>query len=1076
MRKTAVIISLTLVGGLLGTQSPGARKVDKRPVQQAAPVTVEPFAGYDPAITVSSGATLICDPTSFAGTSYFCYGYGTDPWTFDHGDPDPFEGWTSDDLTTNNFTGFRRVNAPIWAAGGNMVNPPIIEGGASVWLGFFENEMDSACWSGDKIGYGNDWHQRFISPTFTGAAGVVTLEFDYFYDTENAFDFVRVIIDDFTTLDTVATFTGKSGSYSVPLSFAQNIVMNTSFRVIFEFDSDSSFSTEDGFYTPDIGAFGIDMIDVIGITGVTGGESPPYNFETNLMGWVAEPTPGVGSFASVKNLAAYPPMPPGCQLDANVVSFHNDSDSHDALQHERFFSPVLDLTPHGSGLLNIVAEYDVFADMPPADNIGFGWGFTYYPWVCPASGDTTWSPPAGFPPTIDSQVPVCTRLRAFANDLTGGTVSSAGAILVPAGSVSCKFYIEILSTSLVASGNISPLFDNIRVCVSDESTVLHVPSPTYPDIVTAVIAADPFDTVLVAPGTYTGGGNRDVDTDGDDLVFMSEGGSAVTVLDLEFLGRAFNFHSGEGVNTVVEGFTIINGNSQLAGSALRIGNVSASPTIRGCRFTQNGSSVVGPGGVISIVGGSPTFECSVVDFNTSASDGVVNIEGGSPKFDRCRVDENISSVGAMAVYFSASASMDNCTISNNVALAGLISAGATGAAHCTIEGNAGIGAYFLGTTASRVDTSLISSNGSTGIVLEGSSPSFTGNDFILNEGGGIVIASVVTAAASRVPARSPGLSAVSAVSAATSTAAPSFIDCVISGNTNTSSSGGGILLDCTNVPVTAFIPQFINCIITGNSSGLDGGGVAVCGNATFTDIAPYFENCTVAANIAGNNGGGMYVGVSPGGEHVGVVTASKTILWGNCAMNTGNQAFAEDINFVQFDCADVDTVGLAGNGEVIYMTEATFGDPYFCEQPVCDPDGTISGDFTVSLSSPANPSFSPCSQLIGAQPPVCPPPSAVDDIPHGPEQTALLNNVPNPFNPSTTIRFDLASTGHVTFRIYDVAGRVVRTLMDEPLPLGFHSLLWDGSSDSGQHVATGVYFGQLIAGGEKFMLKMVVVK
>ena len=74
-----------------------------------------------------------------------------------------------------------------------------------------------------------------------------------------------------------------------------------------------------------------------------------------------------------------------------------------------------------------------------------------------------------------------------------------------------------------------------------------------------------------------------------------------------------------------------------------------------------------------------------------------------------------------------------------------------------------------------------------------------------------------------------------------------------------------------------------------------------------------------------------------------------------------------------------------------------------------------------------------------------------------PRATALLPNYPNPFNPRTTVAFDLAREGRVRVRIYSVDGRLVRTLVAGTLPAGRHTLVWSGDDDRGRGVATGVY-------------------
>ena len=79
------------------------------------------------------------------------------------------------------------------------------------------------------------------------------------------------------------------------------------------------------------------------------------------------------------------------------------------------------------------------------------------------------------------------------------------------------------------------------------------------------------------------------------------------------------------------------------------------------------------------------------------------------------------------------------------------------------------------------------------------------------------------------------------------------------------------------------------------------------------------------------------------------------------------------------------------------------------------------------------------------------------DVAGLPTMTALQPNYPNPFNPRTTVAFDLARPGTVRLRVYSVDGRLVRTLLAESMPAGRHSVVWNGDDDSGRSVATGVY-------------------
>ena len=76
---------------------------------------------------------------------------------------------------------------------------------------------------------------------------------------------------------------------------------------------------------------------------------------------------------------------------------------------------------------------------------------------------------------------------------------------------------------------------------------------------------------------------------------------------------------------------------------------------------------------------------------------------------------------------------------------------------------------------------------------------------------------------------------------------------------------------------------------------------------------------------------------------------------------------------------------------------------------------------------------------------------------------SLLQNTPNPFNPSTTIRFTLPEASPVRLAVYDINGRLVRTLLGQTLPSGHHSVVWDGRDAIGREVASGVYVYRLTA-------------
>ncbi len=89
---------------------------------------------------------------------------------------------------------------------------------------------------------------------------------------------------------------------------------------------------------------------------------------------------------------------------------------------------------------------------------------------------------------------------------------------------------------------------------------------------------------------------------------------------------------------------------------------------------------------------------------------------------------------------------------------------------------------------------------------------------------------------------------------------------------------------------------------------------------------------------------------------------------------------------------------------------------------------------------------------------------------------ALGQNVPNPFNPATTIPFVLDAASHVQLRVYDVRGAVIATLVDGMLPEGRHTIAWNGRNSAGRPVSSGTYLYGLVAGKQRLSRKMVLVR
>ena len=103
-------------------------------------------------------------------------------------------------------------------------------------------------------------------------------------------------------------------------------------------------------------------------------------------------------------------------------------------------------------------------------------------------------------------------------------------------------------------------------------------------------------------------------------------------------------------------------------------------------------------------------------------------------------------------------------------------------------------------------------------------------------------------------------------------------------------------------------------------------------------------------------------------------------------------------------------------------------------------------------------------------------PMGVDDIvlPKTEELTAL--NYPNPFNPETTVIFNLPRDGEVELIVYNVKGQRIRVLLEEYLQQGEHHVTWDGRDDSGSIAGSGIYLYRLRSSSDIFTGRMTLLK
>ncbi len=155
------------------------------------------------------------------------------------------------------------------------------------------------------------------------------------------------------------------------------------------------------------------------------------------------------------------------------------------------------------------------------------------------------------------------------------------------------------------------------------------------------------------------------------------------------------------------------------------------------------------------------------------------------------------------------------------------------------------------------------------------------------------------------------------------------------------------------------------------------------------------------------------------------------------------------------------------------------GDPY--------PGSAANTSFT-AISSPSSDAYQSGGTLVSVQNIVAAGPvitadlmvnvsAGVDDTNTTlPASIRLAQNYPNPFNPSTHIEFSVPVTGQATLEIYNIIGEKVKTLVNGPVAEGTMSLVWDGTNDFLQPVASGIYLYRLTAAGMESVKKMALIR
>jgi hypothetical protein len=237
-----------------------------------------------------------------------------------------------------------------------------------------------------------------------------------------------------------------------------------------------------------------------------------------------------------------------------------------------------------------------------------------------------------------------------------------------------------------------------------------------------------------------------------------------------------------------------------------------------------------------------------------------------------------------------------------------------------------------------------------------------------------------------------------------------------------------------------------------------GGACFICDTAG----TPSFEGCTFYGNAA-PQGSGIFTNAL----HDSTVTIENTII----AFGSVGEAIAGWARPVIRCC---DLYGNEGGDWVMAVEGLADVEGNICEDPLfCDSDN---GDFSLHRDSPCLPDHDPVCGLIGAWPVGCDPAGVLAD--EALPARIRVWSMPNPFTSTATIHYSVRQSGHVTLRIYDVSGGLVRSLLDEPVDLGRvdYFVVWDGTDDAGIPVATGEYFIRLRSGSKEVSGKLIYMR
>jgi len=349
----------------------------------------------------------------------------------------------------------------------------------------------------------------------------------------------------------------------------------------------------------------------------------------------------------------------------------------------------------------------------------------------------------------------------------------------------------------------------------------------------------------------------------------------------------------------------------------------------------------------------------------------------------------------------------------------------------------------------------------------------------------------------------------------------SIIECNISSN-----NGGGIYCDTGNFLIEDVIiynnhsgsegggifnqggdEQFLNRVVVSNNSGYYGGGglgfryqntdfnnVLIANNVGGGLLCSWEGNCNLAnVTISGNENSDYYPGAGISVHHSAEVNCMNTIIWDNFDINIYLSGQNDSITIAYSDIEGGES-GINNNGGTLNWLEGNIdSDPLFLE--------TI--DYHLSDSSPCIDSGNPEIIYNDIEDPNNPGnakypslgstindmgvyggPNAIDfpqyvsiddEVIIKPRLILLHQNYPNPFDPTTTFSFSIKNKSKIEFSIYNIKGQKVKSLINNEIAKGNHSIRWDGVDDNGNLISSGIYLFKLNVNGKTEDIKKCIL-